>query len=334
MGFLDKLIRGVNRAAEPIQNATTLTDPRTNRARRVAEEGEQHTGRIVGIQRRFEEDQTRTVVLVAPAPAPDGPVEPFAVKVGTTKLLHRLRLGLVVPIRATKRGSVIDWPALAAGWDVVGAEPSQEIRSRKLPAEGIVDTSHLSKTLKLLERGRRTTATITSLERVSVLGMATVNWDMVLTLPDGTTATRRKEEIPPYAWWYTGVGTQVEVAVDEKDPSKVAIDWPALVLPTAGSVTADERPPAGSVAAEVEASFGQPSEAMRMDPTGDARDVIAANRDVGQVNATLRSWIDEVHAGRMKPKAFVKHVAEWESAGMCTAEEAAAARAAAGIVEG
>ena len=63
----------------------------------------------------------------------------------------------------------------------------------------------------------------------------------------------------------------------------------------------------------------------------DAVSTIAASRHVGRVNATLQSWVGEVHAGRMKPKAFLKHVAEWEAAGMCTPEEAASARAAAAI---
>ena len=49
------------------------------------------------------------------------------------------------------------------------------------------------------------------------------------------------------------------------------------------------------------------------------------------MNATLQSWVGEVHAGRMKAKAFLKNVAEWEAAGLCTPDEAASARAAAGL---
>ena len=51
----------------------------------------------------------------------------------------------------------------------------------------------------------------------------------------------------------------------------------------------------------------------------------------GLANATLRGWAGEVQAGRMKPKAFLEYLAEWEAAGMCTAEEAASARTAAGL---
>lgn len=332
MGILDKLIGAVNRVGAPLQNADTVVDPRLRRGAGVASDGDRRLGRIVGIERRHVGDATRTVFVVDVHAGPTEQPLRFSTEVTSTSYLHRLRLGLDVPVRADGDHGVIDWPALTARWGVDAAEPGQR-RHRKHPAEGITDRDHTNATLKLLDRGRRSTATIASLERVVVLGMPTVNWDVALTLEDGSTARRAKEEVPPFAWWYTAPGVRVEVAVDDEDPSRVAVDWAALALAAAGSVRAEEAPPPGSLAAEVEAGLAAaaPTTAVGAGPREDTRDTIARNRNVGHVNAALQAWVDEVAAGRMKPKAFLKYVAEWESARMCTPEEAAAARAAAGL---
>ncbi len=41
---------------------------------------------------------------------------------------------------------------------------------------------------------------------------------------------------------------------------------------------------------------------------------------------TLESWVGMVRSGHLKPKEFLAAVADWESAGMCTPDEAADAR--------
>lgn len=331
MGILDKLIGAVNRAGAPLQNAETIVDPRLRRGVDVVSDGESRQGRIVGIQRRPVGEATRTVFVVdVPAGPAEGPLR-FSTEVTSTSYLHRLRLGLDVPVRVDGDHGAIDWQALTARWGIDAAEPGQR-RHRSHPPEGIDDRDHPNATLRLLERGRRTTATIAALERVFVLGMPTVNWDVHLTLEDGSTALHRKEEVPPFAWWYTAPGVRVEVAVDEGDPSRVAVDWAALAL-AAGPPRVDDAPPPGTLAAEVEAGLAAatPTTPVGAGPSEDPRETIARTRNVGHVNATLQGWVDEVGAGRMKPKAFLKYVAEWEYAGMCTPDEAAAARAAAGL---
>jgi hypothetical protein len=333
VGILDKVIGAVNRVGTPLQSAEAVVDPRLRRGAEVASEGHHRYGTIVGIQRRPVGEATQTVFVID---VPAGPTEDalrFSTEVTSTSYLHRLRLGLEVPVRVDGDRGAIDWPAMTERWGVAAPEPGQR-RHRKHPPEGIDDRDHTNATLRLLERGRRTTATITSLERVFVLGMPSVNWDVHLTLDDGSTALRRKEEVPPYTWWLTAPGVRVEVAVDERDPSHVAVDWAALAL-AAEPARLDDAPPPGTLSAEVEAGLAEaaatPATTTGAASAEDPRETIARTRDVAQVNGTLQAWADEVIAGRMKPKAFSKHVAEWESAGMCTPDEAAAARAAAGL---
>ena len=328
MGILDKVIGAVNRIGAPVQNTETMVDPRLRRGADVASDGQPRQGRIVGIQRRPVGEATQTVFVVD---VPGGPTEDplrFSTEVTSTSYLHRLRLGLEVPVRVDGDRGAIDWSAMAARWGIDAAEPGQR-RHRKHPPEGIDDRDHPNATLRLLEHGRRSSATISSLERVFALGMPTVNWDLHLTLEDGSTAVRRKEEVPPFAWWCTAPEVRVEVAVDDRDPSRVAVDWAVLVQGAApGRV--EDAPPPNTLAAEVEAGLrAAPTTTLDAGPSEDPRQTIARTRDVGHVDATLRTWVDEVAAGRMKPKAFLRYVAEWESAGMCTQDEAAAARAAA-----
>lgn len=330
VGFLDRVVRIVNRVGDPAQDLTTVVDPRLRRMDEVVGRGEQLVGRIVGIQRRHVDDASRTVLLVDVPGSPTGDAQRFATEITTTRHLHRLRLGLDVPVRVVGGKGAVDWPALAAACGLVGSEPGQRSH-RRLPEEGIDDRDHTNATLKLLERGVRGTATIAELDRVHVLGMPTVNWHVRLVLDDGSSVERRTEEVPPYAWWYTAPGVQVTVAVDESDPSRVAVDWAALATAHAATARLDEVPPAGTLAAEVEAAAAGETAAGTASAGTDVRKTIAATRDLGHVNATLQSWVDEVLAGRMKPKAFLSSVRDWEAAGMCTAAEAAAARSAAGL---
>jgi hypothetical protein len=324
MGFLDKLIRGVNAVAEPIQDADEFTDRSFGRAEAVAVGGAVSNGTIVGIRRRNDSgvDQYAYAIEVVT----EAGAERVAVEVGT-RHRHRLRLGLPVVVRLDGKKAALDWVAMCQAWGLDPSDVTQRLH-RKPPDDGVLDTALDARVQKRLERGTRTTGTITALRRVSVLGMAADNWDVDLQLADGTVATSPKDAIPAYARWYAAPGLEVPVAVDPKDPAKASIDWPAVAVAAAGSVRFDEAPPAGSAAAEVAAPAAEPTTAVTMG--GDNIDVIAANRDVAIVNATLRTWVDAVNDGHMKPKLFHQSVADWESAGMCTAEEAEAARRAVG----
>ena len=151
---------------------------------------------------------------------------------------------------------MIDWAALASRWGLDGSEPGQRIH-RKPPADGVVDTALDSRALKRLANGRRTTATITGMERVLALGMPTLNWDIQLQLDDGSTATARKDEVPPYAWWSAAVGASVPVAVDEQRPVE-GLDRLAGGRRGRGVECGEaDAPPAASIAAEVEQGSGE-----------------------------------------------------------------------------
>lgn len=330
VGLLDRLIRGVNRAAEPVQNAMTPTDRGLRRGDRIAAQGDRTSGTIVGIALRVHDEQMETRFALA-VPRPDGTVHRVGTQVITTPHLHWLRLGLPVPVRLDGDRGAIDWPAMAEALDLTEDELSQRPQ-RQAPADGIDDGCLTRAQTRLLRQEERATAVLERADHVRVLGMPTRNWDVHLRLADGTTTVLKKEGVPPYAWWLAVPGATLPVAVSPKDPTKVAVDWAALATAAAAQgrpPTLEDRPPADSLAAQLMAATPTPSTATQMG--GDARDVIAANRDVATVSFALQSFVDEALAGRMKPKAFLSAIAEWEAAGMCTAEEAAAARAAAGL---
>lgn len=332
MGILDKAIDGINRVARPFQNLATPVDPRIAKGYKVGAQGDTAFGTIVGIQRIYKHDATHTTygIEVAGSPA-TGPLR-FGTEVTTSAHHHWLRLGLTLPIRLDGDRGVIDWSALSGALglgddDIPGQRPKREA-----PEPGIDERSLTSREKKLLRDGRRTSATLEGTKRCTVLGLPTLNWDMHLRLADGSTATIETDEVPPYAWWLAVPGATLPLAVDTGNPEKTKIDWAEATLKAAGAapISLDQRPPAGSIAAEVIAGRVEPTTVALAAPT-DPATIISANRDVAMANNTLRDWASEVQAGRMKPKAFLKNVAEWESAGMCTPEEAAAARAAAGL---
>lgn len=330
MGFLDRLIDGVNRVAEPVQNVLTPTDPRLSRGARLERDGARAEGVIVGIARSVKGEAIHTVFAVEVAATPTTSAVRFGTEVTSTPHLHRLRLGLAVPVRVDGDSGVIDWPILAATWGLTDGEPGQRPQ-RTAPADGLREGALTGPVLRALERGRRTMATIVALDRVTVLGMPTINWDVTLRLEDGTTLTCPEDKVPPYAWWSAFPGAEVPVGIDPKDPTRAAVEWPAVALiARTEPVGIHDVPPAGSIAEEV---MRPPAPAPAASSMGavDTTEVIAAHRDEAQVVGTLRDWVGEVEAGRMKPKAFLKYVAEWEAAGMCTAEEASTARRAAGL---
>ena len=330
VGLLDRVIDGINSVARPFQRLSTPSDPRLTRGARLEQRGSAATATIVGIRRDYRQDATHTTLALQVVGSPtSGPLR-FGTEVTTSPHLHRLRLGLTVPVRIDGDRGVIDWSSLASTWGLSDGAPGQRPQ-RDAPTDGIDERSLTSHQRKLLTQGRRTTGTITGLERCSVLGLPTLNWDVQLRLEDGTATTVRGDEVPPYAWWIARPGAVLPVAVEPDDSSKVVVDW-AQATVTASSVPLglDDQPPEGSIGAAVTTATPAPATVGESAPT-DPVATIAVHRDAEMVAGTLRDWVGEVAAGRMKPKAFRKHVAEWEAAGLCTPHEAAAARAAAGV---
>ncbi|HRW39792.1 MAG TPA: hypothetical protein P5254_18980, partial [Aquihabitans sp.] len=155
------------------------------------------------------------------------------------------------------------------------------------------------------------------------LGVGTENWDVELRLDDGTTSTSAGDAVPAYAHHLAAPGAEVPVAVDPADRSKAAVDWPAAAVEEAdrGAVSLADEPAPGSIAALLDAHRAEAASTPAMGAGGGA----TPNREI--TNTAVAGWVAAVQAGHMKPKAFHAAVRDWEAAGMCTPEEAAAAHA-------
>ena len=166
-----------------------------------------------------------------------------------------------------------------------------------------------------------------SLQRCTAMGMPTLNWDVELRLPDGRTALSKRDEVPSYAQWDAAPGAVVTAVIDPKDPDRASIDWPAFALAQFDVVGFDDDPPPGSIAAEVEGAH-----ATRDTPAAMSANVMAPAVDPSTpvvLDATMRAWIDARRGGHMSQTDFVKALDDWSAAGMCTAAQVEAARAAA-----
>ncbi|MBX3287663.1 MAG: DUF3592 domain-containing protein [Actinobacteria bacterium] len=320
MGLLDRFLRGVNDAAEPVQRVAVLVDRRITQAADLAATGRSRGGVIVGIHRSLGGDDTESVVYSVALPVAGADPERVTVEVWS-RHAHRLRLGLPVPVRTDGTAGVLDWPALCERW---GVDPSDVVqrKQRKDRPDGIVDKAIDLRTSRRLAKLPRAAGTITGLDRFVLMGMRSSNWDVHLRLADGTRAKSPKDAIPVYAKWVAAPGAEVPVAVDPADPDKAAIDWIAAATAAAGVVELDDVPPPGSVA---EADSGSGPAVAPAASTGPAAPPASAAPRPLASDPTLSSWVAMVQAGQMKPRAFQKAVADWQAAGMCSAEEAASA---------
>jgi hypothetical protein len=324
MGLLDRLISGVNRAAEPVQDALTFEDPTLKAADRRAREGEAAHGTIVGVRRVLDESTTTDVLAVA-IDTPDG-VQRFGIQVSGQILQARMRLGLVVPVRVEKGKAALDAEALSAAW---GIDSSISQRSKRgAPDDGVEDKALDSRVQKRLKRWPRTTGTITGLARKQVLGMASMNWDVQLDVGDGTTALCPREAIPFYAWWNTVSGWEVPIAVEpDGGKGRAAIDWAAAAVAAAAPGGITDRVPPGSVAAEVltpqaaapVAGMGVAPPPPPADPGGPV-----------ELPFAFQQFLGAAADGAMSRQEVEAAIAEYEAGGLCTPAQAAAARQALG----
>jgi len=243
MGLLDKLIRGVNRAAEPVQSAPIFVDHQARAGDRLAEGGTRTNGRIVGIKRDLDDGTDRQTFAVEV----DGRRHAIQARVPA---LGRLRLGLPVMVRVDGgKDAVFDWAAMAAAWGIDPGAPNQKSR-RRAPADGIEDSALDGRVQRRLKKWTPGTAEVTAVERCTAFGMPTENWDVHLRLADGTSTISAKDHVPFYAHWYAVPGASVPVAIDPGDPGQAVVDWVAVALAAQTQPAAfDDAPPPGSIAA-------------------------------------------------------------------------------------
>jgi hypothetical protein len=319
----------LRRAAETVNThydvATTLAvalDPANRRVRKLEAQGTPANGVITGI--RFSVNDTTTRKDFAVSVPREGGVLRFGIRTQPMEA-HRLRLGVPVVAKVDGDRGVLDWEAMRAAWDLGDQFLSQE-SIRRPPDDGIVDTALDARVQRHLKKWTPVEATITSLERCSVMGMPTLNWNIELRLADGGTAVSKSDEVPSYAQWYAVPGAVVAAVVDSKDTSRASIDWPAVALGQVADVGFDDDPPPGSVAAELERSRGAGAVAgmsAAIPPPPPAPDAPVS------LDMTMQSWVDAFRGGHMSQKDLDQALADWAEAGMCTPAQVAVARAAA-----
>lgn len=293
--------------------------PSIRRVRKLEERGTPANGVITGI--RFSLNDTTTRKEFAVSVLGDEPRR-FGIRTQPT-VSHRLRLGMPVVAKFDGKRGILDWEAMAQAWGLDGEFLSQE-SMRKPPDDGIVDKALDARVQRRLKKWTRTQATIVSLERRTLMGLQTVNWDIELALPDGSTALSKSDEVPSYAQWDAAPGAVVPAVVDPKGGGNAAIDWPAFAVSCFDDVGFDDDPPEGSIAAEIETarSTSDAPSAMSTTPAAPAHDPSAPV----ELDATIRAWVDARTAGHMSQKDFDGALDDWLAAGMCTAAQVAKAR--------
>jgi hypothetical protein len=245
MGFLDRLNRAAGDVVQPV-----FSDPSFKRGDRVLERGEQISGRIVGIERKLDGGND-TELFAFEATTLRGPLRAGA-RVRTDRM-ERLRLGMPVLLRGDDSGhAVLDWPAMSAGWGFGEGNVSQKLL-RKPPDDGIREAALDMRVERRLKKGTPARATVTALERRTLMGLALENWNIALALADGRSVATAGDQVPFYVSWFVVPGAEVPVSLDPKDQGRATIDWAALALEQAQAAGAmNDPPPAGSVADLIE----------------------------------------------------------------------------------
>lgn len=320
MRWFKKAVHAVNTHYDVVTELQVALSPSIRRVRKLDERGTPANGVITGIRFSLNDGTTRKDFALS-VQRPNG-WQRFGVRTQPTEA-HRLRLGVAVVVKVDGDRAILDWEAMRAAWGLDGQFLTQE-SLRKPPDDGIVDTALDSRVQRRLEQWTRTEATVVAIERRTSMGMPTLNWNIDLRLPDGSTARSTSDEVPTYAQWYAAPGAVVPAVVNPKNAGEASIDWPALALAQFDRAGFDDDPPDGSIAAELEAGRGVPTSAVSAGgppPTQESAGPV-------ELDPTTRAWVDARRNGHMSQKDFDRALDDWQAAGMCTPAAVAAARAA------
>jgi hypothetical protein len=292
-------------------------DPSIRRVKKLEARGTPANGVVTGIHFSLNDGTTRKEYAVTVA---GGAGPRIGVRTQANEG-HRLRLGMPVVVKLDGSRGILDWDAMAAAWGLTGQFLAQD-SLRKPPDDGIVDSAIDMSVQRRLKKWTPGEATIVALSRRTVMGMATLNWDVQVQMADGHVALSKRDEVPSYAQWFTAPGAVVPVTIDPDDRSRAAIDWRRFALAQSDAVGFDDDPPEGSIAAEIESSRG----AGETSTMGAGAPAPAPDGEAVTLDATMRSWIDAFHAGHMSANDLGKALDDWTAAGMCSQAQAAAAR--------
>jgi hypothetical protein len=243
MGLLDRLIGGINRTAQPVENFEyrLFMDRRFAQADRLAAEGVRSEAVLTGIKRRYDEGTEDTIVRLSWF---DPQERTCGILLGTGRR-EGLRLGASYAIRADEDEAVLDWSAM---WP--DTEPPGQRRTRFVPDAGLDDTAFDMRVLGRWKKWTPARARIESFAHKTVLGMPVNNVDIVLQCSDGVRRTNPNEDVPFYGAWFVHPGSDVPVVLDPKGGDRVQIDWRRLAIERAAAGGRwQEPPPAGSLTA-------------------------------------------------------------------------------------
>lgn len=306
MGLLGKIVDGINRAdsAKTSAEIWIFHDRRYSRAEKLAAEGVTNEAVITGIKGRHQDDRTDyTLRLEWFDPSP----RVGAVHYGGD-IPVALRLGSTVRV-ATDGDKVAIDPGPMQG--VKGAPQDAGATSRKVPEQGIDDKAFNSSVIKRWRNWPAETATVESLEVVTVLGMTSENWHITVRRTDGSTALVKRDFVPPYARWYVAPGAEVPIVVDPKDPGRAQIVYPQLAIDRSGAGGSwSDQAPAGSIAEHRIARTPDPEdisdvhsmaapEPVDLTPSSDSVDAIEG--------VTLERWAEieaALQVGRVPPAEY------------------------------
>lgn len=252
MGLLDRAINALNKAEDAKTDLEygIFRDRRFDRAEKLAADGVTTEAVVTGIDSFYNDTTEIRVRLEWFDPSPRvgaihyGGAMPLAIRLGSTVCV------------ATDGDRVAIDPGPMQG--VPGAPQDAGRTERKVPEQGIKESALNASVLKRFKKWTPETATVSSLERVSVMGMPTDNWHITLTRADGSTALVKKDYVPPYVRFFIAPGAEVPIVIDPKDAGRAQINYPMLAeerAPKGG--TWKDRPPAGSIA---EAMLAPPAE--------------------------------------------------------------------------
>src|SRR6478752_2091715 len=225
MGWFKKTLDVVNRDYDVGSTLYTALqnklDPSIRRVRKLDERGTPANGVLTGIHYSLHDGWTRKDFAIAVER--DGEWPRFGVRTAPNEA-HRLRLGVPVVVKVDGDRAILDWEAMRSAWGLEGQFLSQE-SLRKPPDDGIVDTGLDARVESHLKKWTPTEATIVAMQRCTVMGMLTLNWDIDLELADGTRCRSKRDEVPSYAQWYAVPGAVVPAVVNPKKPEEGSIDW-------------------------------------------------------------------------------------------------------------
>ncbi|HEV7771790.1 MAG TPA: DUF3592 domain-containing protein [Conexibacter sp.] len=197
---------------------------------RLAEEGELVPARIYAIRVVVKSDSADEWTYGIDLVTRNGPLR-ASVRQQLRPESWRAPLGGRALARHLNGRVAIDWPATLAEAGVETDHSLMAGKTLKKPLEPGVEDGNVN--AKRLRNGTRTEAEVVAVEDVSVMGMPTENRRMELRLDDPAvggprTVVSKREYVPPYVRSLAVVGARVPVAVDQKKPDRVTVDWPAF----------------------------------------------------------------------------------------------------------